>query len=178
MKCFFIILYQNTRTMNGDCANVIYKWWLYGVQRSSWWLSTRLTMMTSSNGNIFCVTGLCVGNSLLPGEFPAQRPVMQNFDVFFDLCLNKWLSKQSWGWWFETLSRLLWRHRNAKLQCLSHWHEALLICYGIVLWFQSKYMYNACFIPFYNMVGVVVAMMISTMHEKSCIDSHNARKFE
>ena len=28
------------------------------------------------------------------------------------------------------------------------------------------------------MVGVVVAMVISTMHEKSCIDSHNAREFE
>ena len=28
------------------------------------------------------------------------------------------------------------------------------------------------------MVGVAVAMLISTMHEKSCIDSHNARKFE
>ena len=26
----------------------------------------------------------------------------------------------------------------------------------------------------YNMVGVVVAMVISTMHEKSCIDLHNA----
>ena len=30
----------------------------------------------------------------------------------------------------------------------------------------------------YNMVGVAVAMVISTMYEKSCIDSHNARKFE
>ena len=29
----------------------------------------------------------------------------------------------------------------------------------------------------YNMVGVAVATVISTMHEKSCIDSHNARKF-
>ena len=28
------------------------------------------------------------------------------------------------------------------------------------------------------MVGVAVAMVISTMHEKSCIDSHDARKFE
>ena len=44
-----------------------------------------------------------VGNSPVPGEFPAQRPVTQSFDVFFDLRLNKWLSKQSWGWWFETL---------------------------------------------------------------------------
>ena len=28
------------------------------------------------------------------------------------------------------------------------------------------------------MVGVAIAMVISTMHEKSCIDSHNAQKFE
>ena len=34
------------------------------------------------------------------------------FDVFFDLRLNKRLSKHSWGWWFETLSRPLWRHCN------------------------------------------------------------------
>ena len=29
---------------------------------------------------------------------------------FSDLRLNKRLSKQSWGWWFETPSRSLWRH--------------------------------------------------------------------
>ena len=29
--------------------------------------------------------------------------------------LNKRLSKQSWGWWFETLSSPLWRHCNARL---------------------------------------------------------------
>ena len=46
------------------------------------------------------------------GEFPTQRPVTRSFDVFFDLCLNKRLSKHSWGWWFETLSRSLWRHHN------------------------------------------------------------------
>ena len=51
-------------------------------------------------------------NSLVPGEFPAQRPVTRRFDVFFDLRLNKRLSKQSQGWWFETQSRSLWRHRN------------------------------------------------------------------
>ena len=52
------------------------------------------------------------GNSPVPDEFPAQRPVTRSFDAFFDLCLNKRLSKQSWGWWFETLSRPLWRHCN------------------------------------------------------------------
>ena len=60
---------------------------------------------------------LCAGNSLVTAEFPAQRPVTWSFDVFFHLCLNKRLSKQSLGWWFETPSRPLWRHCNAaKLQ--------------------------------------------------------------
>ena len=70
-------------------------------------------MMTSSNGNIFRVTGPLCGEFTGPGEFPTQRPVRRSFDVFFDLRLNKPLSKQSWGRWFETLSRPLWRHRNA-----------------------------------------------------------------
>ena len=47
---------------------------------------------------------LCAVNLPVPGEFPAQRPVTRCFDVFFDLCLNKRLSKQSWGWWFMTSS--------------------------------------------------------------------------
>ena len=34
---------------------------------------------------------------------------------FFYLRLNKRLSKQSWGWWFETLSCPLWRHCNEPL---------------------------------------------------------------
>ena len=54
----------------------------------------------------------CAGNSPVPGEFHAQRPVTQSFDVFFDLRPNKRLSKQWRGWWFETQSRSLWRHRN------------------------------------------------------------------
>ena len=45
---------------------------------------------------------ICAGNSPVPGEFPAQKPVMRSFDVFLDLGLNKPFSKQSW---FETLSR-------------------------------------------------------------------------
>ena len=44
--------------------------------------------------------------------FSAQKPVARSFDVFFDLRLNKRLSKQSWGCWFETPSRPLWRNCN------------------------------------------------------------------
>ena len=51
-------------------------------------------MMTSSNGNIFRVTGPLCGEFTGPGEFPTQRPVTRSFDVFFDLRLNKRLSKQ------------------------------------------------------------------------------------
>ena len=35
---------------------------------------------------------ICAGNSLYTSEFPSQRPVMRNFDVFFDLCLIKQFS--------------------------------------------------------------------------------------
>ena len=52
-----------------------------------------------------------------PVNPPAQRPVTGSFDVFFDLRLNKPLSKQSLGWWFETLSRPLWCHCNGTFIC-------------------------------------------------------------
>ena len=71
-------------------------------------------MVTSSNGNTFRVTGhLC---EEFTGEFSAQRPVTRSCDVFFDLRLNKRLSKQSWGWWVETPSRSLWHHCNENNQ--------------------------------------------------------------
>ena len=69
-------------------------------------------MVTSSNGNIFRVTGPLCGEFTGPGEFPTQRSVTRSFDVLFDLRLNKRLSKRPWGWWFETPSWSLWRHRN------------------------------------------------------------------
>ena len=75
-------------------------------------------MMTSSNGDIFRVTGhLC-------GEF--------------DLRLNKRFSKQPWGWWFETPLRQLWRHHNGLPQqgrasnaesfSMSWRHHVPLVC--------------------------------------------------
>ena len=75
----------------------------YGIlTKFSWW---RHQIETFS-----ALLALCAGNSPVPGEFPTQRPVTRSFDVFFHLRLNKQLSKQSWGWWFDTLSHPLWRH--------------------------------------------------------------------
>ena len=64
---------------------------------------------------------ICVGNTPVSGEFPAQRPVTWSFDISFDLRLNKRLSKQSWGWWFETLSCPLWCQ-----------------CNGIIIWTHKR----------------------------------------
>ena len=56
------------------------------------------------------------GNSPVPGEFPAQRPVTWSFD-FSLICVsvNAWV-KQSCGWWFEMPSCSLWRHCNVCSQ--------------------------------------------------------------
>ena len=76
------------------------------VYRRTWW---RHQMETFS-----ALLAICAENSPVPGEFPAQRPMTRSFEVFFDLRLNKRLSKHSWGWWFEALSCPLWRHCNEK----------------------------------------------------------------
>ena len=86
-------------------------WSMQLVEYSSWchpYLWWHHQMETFS-----VLLAICAGNSLVPGEFPAQSPGTRRFDVFFDLHLNKRLSKQSWGRWFEMLSRPLWHHRNA-----------------------------------------------------------------
>ena len=77
-------------------------------------------MVTSSKETFSSPLALCSGNSPVSGEFPEQRPVTRNFYVFFDLCLNKQLSKQSWGLWFGMLWRSLWRHCNVQTYSACH----------------------------------------------------------
>ena len=86
-------------------------------------------MMTSSNGNIFHVTGPLCGEFTGPGEFPTQRPVMWSFDVFFDLRLNKRLGK----------------HREAgDLRC-HHGHYYVNVM-GIMLWATSIFNHNKVYL--------------------------------
>ena len=79
-----------------------------GHQHSRCWLNSMLLMfryqqnqhfmMTSSNGNIFRVIGPLCGEFTGHRWIPLTRPVMRSFAVFCDLCLNKRLSKHSYGW--------------------------------------------------------------------------------
>ena len=125
---------------HGKCGDDMY------IVVTSLGKGTRITMrlenimMTSSNGNIFRVTGPLCGEFTGPGEFPTQRPVKRSFDVFFDLHLNTRLSKQPWGWWFETLSWLLWRHCNVA-SCISDTMNVwLLDGFGNVTTYEYKWM--------------------------------------
>ena len=69
--------------------------WSYtaGYELASTWTWWRHQMEAFS-----ALLALCAGNSSVLVEFPTQRPVTRSFDVFFDLRLNKRLSRQSWGW--------------------------------------------------------------------------------
>ena len=91
---------------------IMYYWHVADLCAACWWSGNILTVFRpfsicrvhddATKWKHFRVTGhLC-----------AQRPVTRSFHVFFDLRLNKLLSKQSWGWWFETQSHPLWRHCN------------------------------------------------------------------
>ena len=90
-------------------------WWC--IYCRSWWHHQMETFSA--------LLALCVRNSQVTGEFPTQRLVTRSFDVFFDLCLNKRLSKQSWGWWFETPSRSLWHHCNVPGK---KWYVSTVCC--------------------------------------------------
>ena len=83
-----------------------------GIHRGPW-TNFSLTMMTSSNGNIFRVTGpLC-------GEFTGHRWIPRTKASDAELLWFLWSAhektvelKKWWGWWFETPSRPLWRRCN------------------------------------------------------------------
>ena len=115
------LVYNNILSM-GTITHPIY---LHAMTRvGSWWRH----QMEAFSAKL----AICAGNSPVTGEFPAQRPVTRSFDVSFDLRLNKRLRKQSWSWWFETLSRPLWRQCDdiASLgQCRDHCGTiAVLFC--------------------------------------------------
>ena len=114
--------------------------WISTWHRKGWWMSWRVGKYTGSKRwqltlswwrhqmeTFSALLAICAGNPPVRGEFPAQRPVTQSYGVFFDLRLNKRLSKQPWGWWFETLLWSLWRHRNGKLlPGLTWWQQPVL----------------------------------------------------
>ena len=105
-------------------------------------LSTAKPWWRHQNETFSALLAICAGSSPVTGEFPAQRPVSRNFDVFFEQRrLNKPLSKQWWGWWFETLSRPLCRHCNAhgKYTMRTTSTSKLMLCSNTIFRAQLKH---------------------------------------
>ena len=109
-------LIDQAPTQNDPCTWEMYPLLLsYGlmyhtcITKLSWWRHQLETL----------VTGPLCGEFTGPGEIPTQRPVTRSFDVFFDLGLNKRLTKQPWVWWFETPAWSLWRQCNVMCNPLT-----------------------------------------------------------
>ena len=78
---------------------------------------------------------LRAGNSPVTAEFPAQRPVMQGFDAFFDLVLNKQLSKQSRLHCAHCCINVmpLWPSDAISRGWNEHWYSEARVCLGVKL---------------------------------------------
>ena len=81
-----------------------------------------LPMMTSSNGNIFLVTGPLWGESTGHQWIPLTRASKADLWCFLDVRLNKRLSKQSKCRWFQTPWHSLLRHCNDGI------HKSMTLC--------------------------------------------------
>ena len=99
------------QTLHAQCCHS--RWWNPGLYRCGLAVKEKLPWWRHQMETFSALLAICAGNSPVPGEFPTQRPVTRSFVVFFDQHPNKRLSKQWRGWWFETPSCPLWRHRNA-----------------------------------------------------------------
>ena len=74
-----------------------------------------------------------------PVVFPSQRPVTRSFDVFFDVRMNKRLSKQSRCWWFENDA-----HCDLnEMSCRQVWARGLSVAFEqrwklpLITWAQN-----------------------------------------
>ena len=76
----------------------LFPWLCFGAVSQSCLKTRQITWWRHEMDPFSALLAICAENSPVPGEFPTQRPVTRSFDVFFDLRLNKRLSKQSWGW--------------------------------------------------------------------------------
>ena len=122
----------------------------YKYPFSAWWHHQMKTFSA--------LLALREGNPPVTGGFPSQRPVTRLFDVFFDLRLNKRLSKQYRCQWFGTPFLLSWRHWNMWLTIyaginISYSYD--LIVGEFSIWLMSLYwqgikpfpvLTNTCFV--------------------------------
>ena len=86
-----------------------------------------------------------------PVNFPHEGQGRGALKFSLICALNKRLSKQSWGWWFETPSRSLWSHCKVQwipAQCRFAHQEKFLICHHVKLsMFRYVHLRDECCFP-------------------------------
>ena len=112
---------RNQRSMTLILDSVVSTWWRHEMEVFSASMALR------------------AGNSPVTGGDPSQRPVTRSFDVFTCFWIKRSLSKQPWGWWFETPSRSLWRHGNWWICRVEYSSGTLFQWWNIYL-----YMWTTC----------------------------------
>ena len=100
--------YHSIAEIKCDNSHVMVK--LLGISWGKWprhndVIKWKHFIMTSSNGNIFRVTGPLWGGFVCHRWISLTKASDAEFDVLFDLRLNKRLSKPSRRRWFDTASR-------------------------------------------------------------------------
>ena len=158
-KWFILICSYHTKNMAVHWYSVHFVL----MNGSATWIHRKIHTKKFVHGLCFAVGFFRVTGHLC-GEFtghrwiPRTKPVTRCFDAFFDLRLNKRLSKQSWGWWFETPSCSLWRHRN----------ESYVIDFGMMIWLTWYQLSNPeKYWWFYHINWAITDNMIRTQHKKS-----------
>ena len=110
---------------------------------------------------------LWAGNSPVSGEFPAQRPVTRSCDVFFDLRLNKQLSKQSWGWSFEAPWRPLWCHCNVRVWTFNDTRQKTMGCNYVLSTLRKTLVVNrrpvSCVKHYDDVTMIMLASQITSL---------------
>ena len=116
--------------------NVLYLWYqrqlLTRFMSITWW---RHQIETFS-----ALLAICAGIHRSPVNSPHKGQWHGALIFFFDLSPNKRLSKQSWGWWFETPSRPLWRHRYALMETNVSYLWLLKAAATTVYVYQNEYL--------------------------------------
>ena len=116
---------------------------------------------------------LCAGNSPVTGEFPSQKPVTRIFDVFFDLRLNKRLSKQSRRRWIALMIiKSSMMNIDQLLSFLFCWSQNYLTMYFLSIKCESKVpFYHSILVQHSKQIGVCFVMRISkSFFTKQCSD--------
>ena len=126
--------------------------------------------MTSSNGNIFRVTGLLCGAFTSYRWIPRTKASDAELWYFlWSLSEKKRMSRQWWGWWFETPSYPLWRHCNEDMTMDTRPWGRLMGARFISL--KGDQLSTLVTVPLSHYIGVIMSAMSSQITGVSIVCS-------